>query len=237
VPEAIVVQHVPQETPGAIGAALERAGVTPRLVRPFAGDRVPADPGGAAGLVVMGGPMGVYEEERYPFLRDERRLIEAALRREVPLLGVCLGSQLLAAVLGAAVAPSGHKEIGWHAVRLREAAAQDALWRGIASPFVAYHWHGDVFDLPHGAVSLAFSERTEHQAFRFGARAWGLLFHTEVTPTIVRDMVDAFGDELAAAGIERAAMLEGAERHQGGVERLGRTVFGRWANAVRRLNA
>lgn len=101
--------------------------------------------------------MGVYEQDRYPFLSEEIRLIETALKQEKPLLGVCLGSQLLAAALGVKVTKGRKKEIGWHPVNLTDAATTDPLWGGVKSPFVAYHWHGDTFELPRAAVSLASS--------------------------------------------------------------------------------
>jgi len=181
----IVIQHVPHEPPGTIADALTAAGTSLQFVKPFAGDRIPPEPGGARGLVVMGGPMGVYEADRHPFLRDELRLLEATLRADLPVLGVCLGSQLLATALGAPVRPSGRQEIGWHRVRLTAEAQRDLLWAGTTRDFVAFHWHGDIFDLPRGAVGLGSSDLTEHQAFRYG-RAWGLLFHMEITRAIVQ---------------------------------------------------
>jgi GMP synthase (glutamine-hydrolysing) len=227
----LVVQHVPQEPPGAIAAAVTAVGRELRFVRPYAGDRVPADLAGAGGLVVMGGPMGVYEGDQHPFLRDELRLIEAALRHDIPVLGVCLGSQLLAAALGAPVRPSGRQEIGWHPVRLTEAARTDPLWSDLGPEFVAYHWHGDVFDLPRTAVSLAASKLTAHQAFRAG-RAWGLLFHAEVNRALVQGMVSAFAVDLARDGIESQPILEGIDRHLTALERIGKTVFERWATLL-----
>jgi len=186
----------------------------------------------ALGLVVMGGPMGVYEEARYPFLKDEKRLIERALREGKPVLGVCLGSQLLAAALGSRVARGDRKEIGWHPVDLTREAGNDPLWQGVASPMVAYHWHGDVFDLPSGAVSLASTQLTECQAFRYGGSAYGFLFHMEVTQEIIRDMVETFSDELRDEGLDGRGILAEAPTHLPTLHRVGTGVFHRWVSLL-----
>ena len=151
---------------------------------------------GAGGLIVMGGPEAVYQLDRYPYLRDEIALIENALKAGRPVLGVCLGSQLLAAALGANVRRAAHKEIGWYPVRLRSEAKDDRLLGGVPEEFVACHWHSDIFDLPGGAVPLASSELTELQGFRYGENAWGLLFHAEMTQQIVAALVSEFGEGL-----------------------------------------
>ncbi|MBI2955080.1 MAG: gamma-glutamyl-gamma-aminobutyrate hydrolase family protein [Chloroflexi bacterium] len=231
-PTVWALQHFHCETLGSIADALEAEGVSWRYVRTFAGQAIPEQMGDAAGLVVMGGPMGVYERSRYPFLLDEIRLIEQALRNEKPVLGVCLGSQLLAATLGARVAKGSKKEIGWHSVTLTEAALEDPLWRGVEAEFKAYHWHGDVFELPTGAVSLASSALTTCQAFRFGRNAYGLLFHMEVTPSIIEDMVGTFADELREEGIDGRKIVAEADDHLPRLEKIGATVFRRWARLI-----
>lgn len=142
--EVLVLQHVACEGPSAIGDALQRRGVPLRIVHAYAGEPIPATLAAEGALVVMGGPMGVYDADRYPHLRDELRLIEDALRRGRPVLGVCLGSQLLATALGARVYPSGGKEIGWYRVDLTDAATSDGLFHGVPRCFTALHWHGDV---------------------------------------------------------------------------------------------
>jgi GMP synthase (glutamine-hydrolysing) len=228
----VVLQHVRCETLGLIEKVLADARVTPQYVRTFAGESVPTEMREAAGLIVMGGPMGVYEHARYPHLRDEMRLIQRALHEDKPVLGVCLGSQLLAAALGAEVKPGARKEIGWCPLALSSDAATDPLWSGIESPFMAYHWHGDVFDLPRGAVALASSELTACQAFRYGTHAYGFLFHMEVTDAIIGDMVAAFADELASAGIVGDAIRAGARQHLTALQGIGRRVFGRWAQCL-----
>jgi GMP synthase (glutamine-hydrolysing) len=187
---------------------------------------------GAGCLILLGGPMGVYEAERYPFLADEIRLVERALREDKPVLGVCLGSQLLASALGAEVSPSGGKEIGWHPVTLTGAASNDPIWGEVESPLTAYHWHGDVFELPKGAVSLASSRQTECQAYRYGQNAYGILFHLEVTREIVEDMVAAFGDELRAEGLDGGAILSDTQRYLPELQRVGKGLFNRWARLI-----
>jgi GMP synthase (glutamine-hydrolysing) len=232
-PTVLAIQHVCCETPGKIGEALRAQGVSTKIVRIFEGNQVPDEMGETAGLIVMGGPMGVYEQDRYPFLRQEARLIEQALKDEKPVLGICLGSQLLASALGARVKPGKQKEIGWHPVRLTRSAEADRLWNGITSPFIAYHWHGDIFDLPRGAVSLASSVLTQCQAFRYSKNAYGFLFHMEVTERIMKDMVRTFADELRSEGLDRAEMLRGANERLQGLHRIGATVFQRWVGALR----
>ncbi len=176
--------------------------------------------------------MGVYEQDQFPFLRQEIRLIQDALSEHRPILGVCLGSQLLAAAVGARVRPGLQKELGWHPVTLGRAAASDRLWRGLPPTFVAYHWHGDVFELPRGATPLPWSQLTEHQAFRYGDAAYGLLFHLEVTEPMIRRMTRTFRRELRQAGLNERPVLDGVAAHLPTLHTIGRTVFGRWAALV-----
>ncbi len=226
-----VLQHTACETLGTIADALQAEALAWQYVRLFDGKPVP-ELGDAGGLIVMGGPMGVYEQDRYPHLRDELRLIEAALRAGKPVLGVCLGSQLLAAALGSTVRKGSHKEIGWYPIRLAEAASQDRLWNGVTREFMALHWHGDVFDLPAGAVNLASSELTEHQAFRYGNSAYGVLFHLEMTEEMIVEMAAAFGDELREAGGDADRLAAESAANCGSLEAIGETVFTRWARLV-----
>jgi GMP synthase (glutamine-hydrolysing) len=228
----LVLQHARCETLGTIADALEPTGISPQFVRTFEGQPVPLEMGEAAGLIVMGGPMGVYEQARYPFLQDELRLIERALRAQKPVLGVCLGSQLLAAALGSAVTKGKQKEIGWYPVRLADAARTDHLWNGVGDSFVAYHWHGDVFDLPAGGVSLASSSLTPCQAFRYANNAYGFLFHAEVTQKMIEDMVATFSEELREAGGSSEEIARGATAYLPGLRKISQVVFGRWASLL-----
>lgn len=230
--KVLAIQHNRCETLGTIADALGAAGIPFEVVRTFEGRPVPNTIKGFNGLIIMGGPMGVYEQDRHPFLRQEIRLIEDALRQDRPLLGVCLGSQLLAAALGAPVTKGKSKEIGWHSITLKRAAAQDPLWAELESSFVAYHWHGDVFELPSGAVSLASSEKTSHQAFRYGRSAYGVLFHMEVTERIIQEMVKAFQDELQSEGLDGLRIVQQTPKHLPRLGEIGKSVFTRWAGLV-----
>jgi GMP synthase (glutamine-hydrolysing) len=228
----LAIQHIRCETLGTIAEALAARQIRVDWVRTFEEQAAPDRLDEYHGLVVMGGPMSVYDRDRHPFLREEMRLIEEALKGDIPVLGVCLGSQLLAAALGAPVAPGRQKEIGWYRVDLTEDGGKDPLWVDLEPSFTAYHWHGDTFTLPVGTVSLASSERTPHQAFRYGRSAYGVLFHMEVTETMIRDMVDSFRDELREAGLNGAGIVEQAGRHLPRLRRIGGTVFSRWAGMV-----
>jgi GMP synthase (glutamine-hydrolysing) len=230
-PNVIVLQHAGCEGLGTIADALASAKIEFRTVHGDLGEAIPNNLDDAAGLIVMGGPMGVYEDHLYPFLAAERRLIEAAMRAEKPVLGVCLGSQLLASALGATVYKGPSKEIGWYPVYLESAATTDALFEDAPSQFQGFHWHGDVFDVPAGAVKLAHSDLTGCQAFRQG-KAYGLLFHLEVTQATIHGMAAAFPEELAEAGGSVASLDAGIGAHLPALQSIGADVFRRWSAAV-----
>lgn len=172
--------------------------------------------------------MGVYEEDRYPWLRDEHQLLQEAIALDLPTLGVCLGSQLIAKAAGARVGPGPEKEIGWYSLMLTPEGKRDPLFLGFPSTFDAFEWHGDVFDLPPGSVGLVSSARYPTQAFRVGHRVYGLLFHLEVTASMVRKMVEAFGDELARLDgpPRRNAILADLDRRAGDLNLGARRFFG-----------
>jgi GMP synthase-like glutamine amidotransferase len=141
--------------------------------------------------------MGVYDEAEYPFLQAENDFLQRAVAQGVPLLGICLGSQLLAKALGARVYRNPCKEIGWYTVDVTPAGCTDLLFTGVESPLAVFQWHGDAFDLPPGATLLASSPLCPHQAFRYGDRVYGLLFHLELTPEMIRTWLATFQEELA----------------------------------------
>jgi GMP synthase (glutamine-hydrolysing) len=193
---ALVLQHMAVEGPGTLASYLDARDWTLETVALYEGARLPEDAKGYQAVIVMGGPMGVYDEAEYPFLRDEHQFLMRVIAQGVPLLGICLGSQLLAKALGARVYRNLHKEIGWYTVDLTPAGAADPLFAGITSPVPVFQWHGDAFDLPVGATPLAASSLCPLQAFRYGDRVYGLLFHLELTPTVIQSWIEVFHDEL-----------------------------------------
>jgi len=212
-----LIQHEPGEGAGTLAPFLGEH----RLVRTFAGERVPGE---ADALVVLGGGMGVYEQDRLPHLRDEIGLLRRCVDERRPVLGICLGSQLLAAALGGEVARAAAPEIGFYRVRLGPAARDDALFAGLEESFVAFHWHSDAFTLPAGAVPLAGSTMTPLQAFRFGERAWGIQFHLEMDEQLLRAMLD---------GKDPEGLVDQSRRELPALRRIAATVFSRWGNIVR----
>src|SRR5258706_4997986 len=131
--------------------------------------------------------MNVDEIEKYPFLFNELEVIEKMIVEKKPVLGICLGSQLIAKALGSKVYPNRYKEVGWHPISLTEKAATDPLFKEISQNLNVLHWHGDTFDLPEGAVHLARSVRCENQAFRWGQSVYGFQFHLEATPSMIKN--------------------------------------------------
>jgi GMP synthase (glutamine-hydrolysing) len=190
----VAIQHVPFEGPGSIAEAASRRGLELRLCHPYLGDALPSQQD-IDGLVVMGGPMGVHDTAEHPHLARELELIAALVRAERPVLGVCLGAQLLAHALGARVYRGEQAEVGCGSVSLTGAGRADPVLGSLdAEVLPVVHWHQDTFDLPHDASWLARSELFPHQAFRIGERAYGLQFHIEVN----RALTEAWRERLPA---------------------------------------
>jgi GMP synthase-like glutamine amidotransferase len=200
-PSCLIVQHLEPEAPYAIGDALTDAGVVTDVRRVYEGEPLPSDLADFTGLVIMGGPMSALSDDGFPSRRAEIALLDDALSRGLPTLGVCLGAQLLALAAGGVVhaGPTG-PEIGWGPVSLTDQADEDPLLAGLPPTLTVLHWHGDTFELPPGAIHLAASARYRNQAFGIAARAWGFQFHLEVDHRAVAAFVGAFGADATAAG-------------------------------------
>jgi GMP synthase (glutamine-hydrolysing) len=219
----VLLQHVAHEGPGAIALAVSDAGGELTVVRVDRGEAVPAAAAvmDMAGLVVLGGPMGVHDGEAW--LADERSLLRAAAEAGLPVLGVCLGAQQLAAALGAAVTAGPAPEVGVGEVHLTTEALHDPVFGPAPTPLPCVHWHGDTFTLPEGAVRLAGNDAYENQAFRFGPRAYGLQFHVEVTAALVAH----WGPHLPPGVFVRASDVAHVSRAGDGIIRRFVALAGR----------
>ncbi|HPR39228.1 MAG TPA: type 1 glutamine amidotransferase [Spirochaetota bacterium] len=190
-----VLQHVPFETPGCIIHWAEDMGYPVSATHLYRGDTLP-DVNDVDLLVVMGGPMSVHDTDIYPWLNDEKRFIHSAVSSGKGVAGICLGSQLIAEVLGSSVRSNGEKEIGWHRIFRAEESPLNSLFDLIPDGIKVFHWHGETFDLPGGAVHGFSSECCRNQAFLYDGRVLGLQFHLEVTPHLLHEMIDNCRSEL-----------------------------------------
>lgn len=215
----LIIKNVFSEGPGTIEDHLRTKRIPNTQIDLSIGDAAP-NLDAFSHMVVLGGPMAVYEMHKYPYLITEALLIDRAIKAGKPVLGVCLGAQMVANVLGAKVYPGGAKEIGWFEVALTDAGAVDPCLSALKLPgknaAQVFQWHGDTFDLPRGAVRLASSGLYPNQAFRYGESVYALQFHIEVTPEIVRTWlapeqgidfggIDADSAKIFGAYRERAA--------------------------------
>jgi GMP synthase (glutamine-hydrolysing) len=205
---AVCLQHVPFEGPGALARALTRRGVSLECYL-VPKDGLPKDPGEL--LLVMGGPMSV--NDTAPWIAEETAFIRSALLAGKPVLGICLGSQFMAKALGATVRPGKALEIGMTPIKLTPEAKQDPLSRTFPESFEVFEWHGEVFDLPNDCVPLAGSAIAPLQAFRYGARAYGLLFHLEMEQHGIEALCHHCPHDLSRAKLNALTIMRKAESH------------------------
>lgn len=189
------LQHVPFEGLGCIADWVSAKGHSLSATKFFENNQLP-ELSDFDWLIVMGGPMGVYDEEKYDWLSGEKEFIRNTVQSGKTVIGICLGAQLIATSLGADVYPNREKEIGWFSVFPTEYALVDKLLCESTDPFPVFHWHGDTFDLPSGAYLLASSEACVNQAFIYNHKVVGLQFHLEVTEESLHQMINFCGNEL-----------------------------------------
>ncbi|MBI5642043.1 MAG: gamma-glutamyl-gamma-aminobutyrate hydrolase family protein [Deltaproteobacteria bacterium] len=227
----LVIQHVAHEGLGTIAPFLNEFDID--FLKVYEAGKINAAPEGYSALVVMGGPMGVYEEDKYPFIKDELRLIEAALKEGVPVLGICLGAQLLARAAGAEVYKGKAKEIGWYKVRLSEEGLQDRLLLGLPEEFTVFQWHGDTFDIPKNGVCLASSDLFLNQIIKVGKNAYGFQFHLEVTEKMIAEWIEINTDELKALKeIDATKIIKETPENIQSLRMLGNSVFGKFRRLI-----
>ena len=224
--QLLVIQHVPHEGLGTFEPVFRQAGLTLRTLRAYEPKACWPSFAEVDAVVVMGGPQGVNEQAAYPYLKRELELIRQALKAEKPIVGVCLGSQLLAAVLGAKVTKNPQKEIGWYPLMREFGADGDPMWEAFGPTETVFQWHGDTFELPKGAVHLASSPLCQNQAFRYGDNAYGLQFHVEVTEAVIHTWLTVNKNELTASRgvIDPAAIRNQTARHLNRLQALSRHI-------------
>jgi GMP synthase (glutamine-hydrolysing) len=179
---------------------------------------------------VLGGPIGIYEVDRYPFLRHELSAIEAAIKRGTPVLGICLGAQALAAVLAARVYPNRQKELGWAKLALTKDGASSPLGALAEAPVL--HWHGDTFDLPRGATLLASTDLTSNQAFAYESKILALQFHAELLAKDLERWLIGHALELAHAGVDLAKLRSDTARLAPAANAASRRLFSAWLDTL-----
>ena len=192
----LVLQNIGCEDLGTMEAAIKSRNMEYHYIHLYNNDKVPENLSGYSALIILGGPMNVYETKQHPYLLDEERLIHEAIDKKIATLGLCLGSQLIAKTAGAKVIAGKKKEIGWYSVSLTCDGLSDPLFVGFEKDITVFQWHGDTFDIPSGAKRLAESELFPNQAFKIGEKIIGLQFHLEVTEEAAFEWMEEYKEEL-----------------------------------------
>jgi len=191
----LIIKHVEIEGPGLIEYCVNQENISYTILNPKPSGHFPKLDG-LTHIVFLGGPMNVYEEDRYPFLREEDLFIKEAIQRGKRILGICLGAQLIAKALGAKVFTAPVKEIGWYDVSLTKTGSQDPFFSNLPKTFPVFQWHGDTFEIPKSGKLIATSKSVAHQAFRYGENAYGLQFHLEVTAEMIGEWMKTYEEEF-----------------------------------------
>lgn len=191
----ICIEQVASEHLDMLAEPLASGGLQIETLKVHRGESVPETIGEDCGLIVLGGPMNVDDVEAHPHLEDQVALIRRAVADDRPVLGICLGAQLLAKALGASVYRASTSEVGWGEVELTEEGLSDRIFNGLPNPLPVFQWHVDTFDLPSGAVRLATSKECANQSFRYGRRTYGFQFHCEVGEEMASEWLDEYGSQ------------------------------------------
>lgn len=234
---ATVIRHLAFEDLGSLAEALSQQDYAIAYVEAGLDSLAEIDPLTPDLVVILGGPIGAYDEEDYPFLVDELRLLESRLKADLPTVGICLGAQLMARALGAKVYPGPHKEIGWSPLELSKEGMHSSLAHLAAEHTTVLHWHGDTFDLPVGAAHLASSSKYQNQAFSWGKCGLALQFHPEVTVRNLERWLIGHACEIGATpGVSIARLREDTARYGKQLEIQAAKFWQAWLESSSRLS-
>ncbi|MDR4509771.1 MAG: type 1 glutamine amidotransferase [Candidatus Brocadiaceae bacterium] len=192
----VFIKHIDIEGPGTIADFLEDNRIDYTVIDLPHGDTLPKAKKTIHSVVCLGGPMNVYEEEKYPFLAEEDCFLKELVKKDVPFLGICLGAQLIVKATNARVTKNPQKEIGWYKITLSDDGLKDDLFKGFPEDLMVFQWHGDTFDIPDGGKRLASSELCQNQVVKQGRNMYGIQFHVEITRGMIAQWADAYKEEL-----------------------------------------
>ncbi|EKV02774.1 GMP synthase family protein [Leptolyngbya sp. PCC 7375] len=230
---AIAIRHIAFEDVGSLAPVLEDQRYSLQYLDAGADDLANLDPASPDLLIILGGPIGAYDEQDYPFLKDELRILKHRLEADLPTLGICLGAQLIARVLGAKVYPgSAGKEIGWSPIKLSEAGHQSVL-QPLATADAVLHWHGDTFTLPDGCDRLASSAKYENQAFSYKQTILALQFHPEViTQTVGKWFIGHACEISSTTDVTIATLRQDTQKYGKTLQHLASLCWRQWLNQI-----
>lgn len=225
----LFVQHGDVDKPGLLADACSAVGIGLDIRHPYLGEKIPSDLAGYSALALGGGGQSAYQVAEFPYLEGECELVRKAISADKPVLGLCLGAQLIARALGAEVFRAEQKELGFFPVTMSAAVAGDPLLSALPSLFFPAHWHGDVFAIPMGAECMASSALTPNQAFRHGRATYAFQFHLEMTPPLFEELVDDAADDIQRCGADPRALKKEATRVLPALQNAAVEFFKTWA--------
>lgn len=228
----LYLKHVDIEGPETLGDFFDHKGFESTILNIHEGDRLPDRLDGLEAVIGLGGPMNVDEEDLYAWLAPENTFIQRIVDQEIPYLGLCLGSQLLAKACGAAVVKSPAEEIGFSNIQLTPVGKADPLFRGLNAHLNVFQWHGDMFDVPQNGQLLAASDKCPHQAFRFGKNAYGLQFHVEITAKSIKEWADRYITDVELCSRRKQQMLDDYEATQSVFEKEAQMIYNNFLQII-----
>jgi GMP synthase (glutamine-hydrolysing) len=227
----LIIKHAQVEGPGTLADFFEASSWNLKTVDLWQGENLPGV-NECEAVISLGGPMNVYEVEKYPFLIEEENFLKCVLNQQIPCIGICLGAQILAKVSGAQVKKAESEEIGWYPIQITREGQKDALLKGLQEEMVQFQWHQDTFDIPTGGTLLATSSTCRNQALRVGDCAWGLQFHPEMTFV----MLEAWLND-APAGLDKYKIMFDFFKQKNNYEKIAHSLYYNFSKIISVMSA